>query len=148
MKACRNSSIISRRGRGTVGFGRLLAITSIFGTIVGLMLSPIVNVITGAAAMGVAQSVIIQLQDDPAAVWQAKQKKAGKTVTDADIASYRSTLKTKQDQFLAALTANGINYQVSGIDEPNFDGTIAGPLNTLPDTAIPSFLLSLKPQTI
>jgi hypothetical protein len=47
-------------------------------------------------------------------------------VTDADIANYRSTLKTKQDQFLAALQARGINYQVSGVDVPNFDGTNAG----------------------
>ncbi|MFL6374916.1 MAG: S8 family serine peptidase, partial [Pyrinomonadaceae bacterium] len=90
------------------------------------MIGPLANILHSIAEASATSSVIIQFNDDPAAVWQAKQKKAGTPVTDADIANYRSTLKTKQDQFLASLQARGISYQVSGIDEPNFDGTTAG----------------------
>src|SRR2546423_12674245 len=95
---------------------RLLAtIASVFVLAVATILGPLAGILNGIAEASVTSSVIIQFKDDPAAVWQAKQKKAGRPVTDADIANYRSTLKTKQDQFLASLQARGIPYTVSGI---------------------------------
>ncbi|HTH52055.1 MAG TPA: S8 family serine peptidase [Pyrinomonadaceae bacterium] len=106
---------------------RLLAIVaSVFVVAVATVFGPLAGIITNSAEASVTSSVIIQFKDDPAAVWQAKQKKAGRQVSAADIAAYRDTLKTKQDQFLAALQARGINYTVSGVDVPNFDGTNAG----------------------
>ena len=99
---------------------------TVFVVALATMMGPLAGILHNVAEASLSSSVIIQFTDDPAAVWQAKQKKAGKTVTDADLASYRSTLKTKQDQFLSSLQARGINYAVSGVDEPNFDGTVAG----------------------
>jgi minor extracellular serine protease Vpr len=100
--------------------------TSIFFVAVATIFGPLAGLVSGVAEASVNSSVIIQFKDDPAAVWQAKQKKAGRTVSTADLAAYRETLKNKQDQFLAALQARGINYQVSGVDVPNFDGSNAG----------------------
>jgi hypothetical protein len=102
-----------------------LAVT-VFVVAVATMIGPLSGILHNIAEASVSSSVIIQFKDDPAAVWQAKQKKAGKAVTDAEVANYRSTLNTKQDQFLSSLQARGINYTVSGIDVPNFDGTTAG----------------------
>src|SRR4051794_18822052 len=106
---------------------RLVALAvTVFIVAIATMVGPLAGILNSIAQASVTSSVIITFKDDSAAVWQAKQKKAGKQVTDADIANYHSTLKTKQDQFLAALAANGISATVSGVDVPNFDGTIAG----------------------
>src|SRR5437868_9469317 len=115
----------SRRSQS--GYLRRFAVVSgVLGMIVALMTMPFVNIMSSVAAAGVPDSVIVQLKDDPAAVWKAKQQKAGQSVSDAQLAAYRNGLKVKQDQFLSALAARGISYQVSGVDEPNFDGTNAG----------------------
>jgi minor extracellular serine protease Vpr len=87
---------------------------------------PLNGILSAVAEASVTTSVIVQLRDDPAAVWQAKQKKAGQNVSAEQLAGYRASLKTKQDQFLSALAARGINYQVSGVDVPDFIGGIAG----------------------
>ncbi|HEY2847845.1 MAG TPA: S8 family serine peptidase, partial [Pyrinomonadaceae bacterium] len=106
---------------------RLAALAAtIFVVAVATTMGPLSGILRNIAEASVTSSVIIQFKDDPAAVWQAKQKKTGKQISDADIANYRSTLKTKQDQFLSALQARGINYAISGVDVPNFDGTNAG----------------------
>src|SRR5436305_1561615 len=106
---------------------RLVALAAtVFVVAIATTVGPLAGILNNIAQASVTSSVIIQFKDDPAAVWQAKQKKDGKSVTDADIANYRATLKMKQDQFLSALKANGISAQVSGIDVPNFDGTVAG----------------------
>ncbi|MBV9241928.1 MAG: S8 family serine peptidase, partial [Acidobacteria bacterium] len=106
---------------------RMAAIAAaVFAVAIATFFGPLAGILNSIAQASASTSVIVQLTDDPAAVWQAKQKKAGKSVTDADIANYRSTLRAKQDQFLAALAARGISAQVSGVDVPNFDGTTAG----------------------
>jgi len=99
---------------------------SVFIVAIATTLGPLATVLNSIAEASVTSSVIIQFKDDPAAVWQAKQKKAGKQVSDPDIQSYRDTLKAKQDQFLAALQARGISFTLDGVDVPNFDGTTAG----------------------
>src|ERR1035437_3217296 len=116
----------SRRNRTATRFRRLVAITCAFALAVALMMTPLVNVITQVSAMGSSDSVIIQLKDDPAAVWKAKQQKAGNMVSADQLQNYRSSLKNAQDLFLAALSSNGISYQLEGVDVPNFDGTNAG----------------------
>lgn len=105
---------------------RFIAAASAYVVMVALFLSPLASLIAEAAIMSPATTVIVQLKDDPAAVWQAKQKKAGARAGDRALAQYRAGLRAKQDQFLSAMTARGINYEVAGVDVPNFDGTNAG----------------------
>jgi hypothetical protein len=50
------------------------------------------------SADGGATSVIVQLRDDPAAVYKAKTEKAGGQVSAAQLQAYRDGLRVKQDQ--------------------------------------------------
>jgi subtilisin family serine protease len=84
------------------------------------------NLFSKAAASGIANSVIIELKDDPAAVWKAKTEKTGGSVSDEQLQNYRNSLKVKQDQFLESLQAQGISYEIDGVDIPNYDGSPAG----------------------
>ena len=111
---------------GQTRLRRFLAITSAIGLMAAMMITPFMSIISSAAAAAATNSVIVVLQDDPAAVWQAKQKKAGQSISADQLAAYRGSLTGKQDQFLAALSARGISYEVSGVNVPNFDGTNAG----------------------
>src|SRR5260370_10306475 len=71
------------------------------------------------------QSVIVQLRDDPAAVYRAKIQKAGGSVTDDQLQAYRNTLHASQDQFLQALQNNGVTFSVHSVDIKGFDGNTA-----------------------
>ena len=51
------------------------------------------------SADGGATSVIVQLRDDPAAVYKAKTVNAGGQVSAAQLQAYRDGLRAKQDQF-------------------------------------------------
>jgi subtilisin family serine protease len=84
------------------------------------------NLSREAKASGIAPSVIVELQGDPAAVWKARTEKQGGTVSAEQLQDYRNSLKAAQDQFLAALQAQGIGYEIDGVNIPNFDGTEAG----------------------
>ena len=77
-------------------------------------------------ASGIAKSVIVELREEPAAVWKARIERAGGTVSAADLQSHRDSLKASQDQFLAALQAGGITYEIDGVDIKNYDGTTVG----------------------
>lgn len=70
-------------------------------------------------------SVIVELHDDPGAVYKAKAKKAGAHVSDADLKAYRDQLSARQDDFLQSLTANGVNFTVASRDVKNYDGSVA-----------------------
>lgn len=78
-----------------------------------------------ASASGVANSVIVQLKDEPAAVWKARQQKAGVNVTDESLQEYRNSITAKQNAFLADLQARGVNYQIDGVDVPDLEGNKA-----------------------
>jgi subtilisin family serine protease len=78
-----------------------------------------------ASASGIAQSVIVQLKDEPAAVWKARQQKSGTVVSDESLQAYRNSITAKQNAFLADLQARGVNYQIDGVDVPNLDGSTA-----------------------
>src|SRR5438105_8702532 len=98
MNANKSNGNFSRRDQG--GSCRRFAIMGgVLGIIASLMVMPFANIINSVAAAGAPDSVIIQLKDDPAAVWKAKQQKAGQSVSDAQLAAYRNNLKTRQDQF-------------------------------------------------
>jgi subtilisin family serine protease len=73
-------------------------------------------------ASGIAKSVIVQLQDEPAAVWKARQLKAGNTVSDEQLQAYRNSITTKQNEFLADLQARNISYEIDGVDIKDFNG--------------------------
>ena len=77
---------------------------------------------TEVDASGVANSVIVQLKDDPAAVWKAKQVKAGNQVSDQQLQAYRNSLTAKQNEFLADLQARNISYEIDGVDIKDFAG--------------------------
>jgi subtilisin family serine protease/uncharacterized membrane protein YgcG len=110
-------------GKGFKYSSTLAVVSALFAALAMLM---VINVLPKTSASGIARSVIVELRDEPAAVWKARAEKAGGQVSAADLQTYRDTLRTKQDQFLAALQASGINYQVDGVDIKNFDGSTVG----------------------
>lgn len=78
-----------------------------------------------ASASGIAQSVIVQLKDEPAAVWKARQQQSGVVVSDESLQEYRNSITAKQNAFLADLQTRGVSYQMDGVDVPNLDGSTA-----------------------
>lgn len=73
-------------------------------------------------ASGIASSVIVELNQEPGAVWKARQTQAGIAVSDDALQAYRNSVTAGQNEFLAALQARGISYQIDGVDVPDFDG--------------------------
>jgi subtilisin family serine protease len=71
-------------------------------------------------------SLIVELRDDPAAVYKAKTEKAGGTVTDEQLQAYRDQLRASQDQFLTDLRARGISFQIDGVDVKSLTGAAMG----------------------
>jgi subtilisin family serine protease len=70
-------------------------------------------------------SVIVELKDDPGAVYAAKAGKSGNPVSTEALQAYRAGLTAKQDEFLTALAANGVTATVMSRDVKNFDGSLA-----------------------
>jgi Subtilase family/PA domain len=70
-------------------------------------------------------SVIVELRDDPAAVYKARSEKSGVAVTDDSLKGYRDQLRSKQDDFLKQLTAQGVQFALKSHDIKNFDGSPA-----------------------
>ncbi|HUP49495.1 MAG TPA: S8 family serine peptidase, partial [Thermoanaerobaculia bacterium] len=68
-------------------------------------------------ATAATRSVIVELQQEPAAVVAD-----GTEMSDAEVESYRASLRSAQSDFLAALTARGIAYQVGGVTLQNAAG--------------------------
>jgi subtilisin family serine protease len=77
---------------------------------------------TTVDASGITKSVIVQLKEEPAAVWKARQQKAGNTVSDAQLQAYRNSITTGQNAFLADLQARGVSYEIDGVDIKDFAG--------------------------
>lgn len=80
---------------------------------------------TRASANAGLQSVMVQLKDDPAAVYRAKIQKAGGSVSDQQLQAYRDQLRVSQDQFLQALSARGVTFSVDSVDIKGYDGATA-----------------------
>lgn len=70
-------------------------------------------------------SVIVELKDDPGAVYKARAEKSGGAVSQEQLMAYRNQLSAKQDDFLKALSTNGITASVVTRDVKNFDGKVA-----------------------
>ena len=77
---------------------------------------------TQVDASGIAQSVIVQLKDEPAAVWKARQLQAGNSVSDEQLQAYRNSVTARQNSFLENLQTRGISYEIDGVDLKDFDG--------------------------
>ncbi len=71
-------------------------------------------------------SLIVELKGDPAAVYKAKAQKAGTSVSDEQLQTYRNQLRASQDQFLSALSARGVSFQIDGVDVKGLDGVSMG----------------------
>ncbi|HXI25327.1 MAG TPA: S8 family serine peptidase [Pyrinomonadaceae bacterium] len=70
-------------------------------------------------------SVIVELRDEPAAVYKARTEKGGGTVSQEQLKAYRDGLAAKQADFLKSLSANGISAAVVSRNVNNFDGSLA-----------------------
>ncbi len=85
----------------------------------------IYNVGTHASVNAGMQSVIVQLNGDPAAVYRAKIQKNGGAVNDQQLQAYRDQLRVSQDQFLQALKLRGVIFNVDSVDIKGYDGATA-----------------------
>jgi minor extracellular serine protease Vpr len=95
-------------------------------------------------------SVIVELRDDPGAVYSAKSKQQGGALTNDQIQAYRNGLSSAQDQLLAALKSKGINAQLQTLSVRDAAGNIAGSVQlrytlvynglalTVPESAVPA----------
>ncbi|MDQ4121519.1 MAG: S8 family serine peptidase [Acidobacteriota bacterium] len=117
------SNDFSRSANWKTSLKNVFAISSAIFVIAVLVVTLFIKPLASVAASGVANSVIVELKDDPAAVWKAKIEKSGGSVSDGDLQNYRNSLKAKQDQLLSALQSRGISYEVDGVDIKNFDGS-------------------------
>ena len=107
-------------------FNKIMKFVFVTAMITSLVISTFVAPFFNAEAAGVANSIIVTLNDDPAAVWKAKTEKQGGSVSAEDLQNYRNGLKIKQNQFLSDLEARGISYEIDGVDVKNLDGSNAG----------------------
>src|SRR5260370_6162289 len=78
-----------------------------------------------SADLGANVSVIVELRDDPGAVYAAKAKRNGTTLSDDQMLTYRNQVSAAQTQFLNTLTSKGISFQVQSINIKGYDGNIA-----------------------
>ncbi|HEV2915638.1 MAG TPA: S8 family serine peptidase, partial [Pyrinomonadaceae bacterium] len=111
---------------------------------------------TTASASGATTSVIVELRDDPAAVYKAKSEKAGTTVSTEALQAYRDQVRARQDDFLKALAASGVDFAVKSREIKNYDGSVAAKVDlrytlvyngitlNVPTTAIPA--IAAMPQ--
>jgi hypothetical protein len=95
-------------------------------------------------------SVIVELRDDPGAVYAAKSRQQGAALTNDQIQAYRNGLSTAQTQLLSALKSKGINAQLQTINVRDAAGNVAGGVQlrytlvynglalTVPESAVPA----------
>src|SRR5919202_6860985 len=69
-----------------------------------------------ASADGGTVPVIVELRDEPAAVYKARIQRSGGSVTDEQLQAYRAQLGAQQEEFLKALSANGLSFTVVSRD--------------------------------
>ena len=103
---------------------------------------------TTVSADGVPTSIIVELRDDPAAVYKARAEKSGAKLSADQLQAYRDQLRVKQDGFLSELNARGISYQVDGVDIPDFSGTKAGHADFRFTLVLNAVTLSVPPAAI
>jgi len=95
------------------------------GILVGGLVLSIPFIRSHAVSSATQVSVIVELKDEPAAVYKARTEKAGGTVSQDQLKAYRDSLVAKQADFLKALAAKGIGASVVSRNVKNFDGSVA-----------------------
>ena len=100
------------------------------------------------SADGGTTSVIVQLRDDPAAVYKAKTEKAGGQVSAAQLQAYRDGLRANQDQFLIDLKNKGVSFSVDGVDVPDFSGALAGHVDYRYTMVLNGIALNVQPAAV
>jgi minor extracellular serine protease Vpr len=79
-----------------------------------------------SAGAGSTVSVIVELRDDPGAVYAAKARQSGSPLSADQLRAYRDKLTASQNQFLNSLKSQGINYQLQAINVKDAAGNVAG----------------------
>jgi subtilisin family serine protease len=64
-------------------------------------------------------SVIVELRDDPGAVYAAKASQQGNAISDDQMQAYRKGLAAAQDKFLADLSSSGQAFQLQSVTVGN-----------------------------
>src|ERR1043166_2269905 len=95
------------------------------GILIGALILSIPLLRSHAISSSNQVSVIVELRDEPAAVYKARTEKSGGTVSQDQLKAYRDGLAAKQADFLQALSANSISATVVSRNVNNFDGSLA-----------------------
>ncbi|HEX8888471.1 MAG TPA: S8 family serine peptidase [Pyrinomonadaceae bacterium] len=103
---------------------------------------------TAAVNADTTTSVIVELKDDPAAVYKAKMAKSGAQISDDQLQAYRNQLSATQDQFLNALSANGINATVLSRSIKDLNGNVAATIPLRYTLAYNGMALTVSPGAI
>src|ERR1700674_2871069 len=80
---------------------------------------------SATATAGNMVSVIVELRDDPGAVYKAKAQKTGQVISDDALQTYRNQLKAGQDKFLKDAQSAGVNFQIRSVTIPDYSGNPA-----------------------
>ncbi|MDT5272650.1 MAG: hypothetical protein QOH49_4836 [Acidobacteriota bacterium] len=116
MSATRRSTSVITRGRAAVV---LLAVVFVLAALAGSSFRAV------SAGAGDSATVIVELKGEPAAVYAARARAAGRTVSTDELQSYRAQLTAQQDKFLAALASRGVTAQLASRGVKNYDGSLA-----------------------
>jgi len=99
-------------------------------------------------ASGGNAAIIVELKDEPGAVYKARAEKNGGSVSSAQMESYREGLRAKQDQFLNALSSSGVNYSVISRNIKNYDGSLAATISMRYTLVYNGLALKVAPSAI
>lgn len=80
---------------------------------------------TASAGVGDSVTVIVELKGEPAAVYSARARRQGSSVSTDELQTYRAQLAAQQDKFLAALASRGVTAQLASRGVKNYDGALA-----------------------
>ena len=94
------------------------------GAVIAVLLALPFYVSTATSSSNIV-SVIVELKDEPGAVYKARADKAGGTVSQDQLMVYRNQLTAKQDDFLKALASSGMTAAVVTRNVMNYDGNLA-----------------------
>src|SRR5918993_4406530 len=116
MSAIKRSTFVVTRGRAAAV---LLAAVFALAAFAG---SPFR---TASAGAGDSVAVIVELKGEPAAVYAARARAAGRGVSGEELQGYRARLAAQQESFLASLASRGVAAQLASRGVKNYDGSLA-----------------------
>ena len=116
MPAIERSTFVITRGRAAA---LLLAAAFALAALAGSSFR------TASAGAGGSATFIVELKGEPAAVYAARARSAGRTVSAEELQGYRARLAAEQDKFLAALASRGVTAQLASRGVKNYDGSLA-----------------------